>query len=448
MNPSCYERIITINEPYKEIFFQLLSDYPDSYNAFTVGEIYTVNKELQKIIEDLSSITQDKDIYYALFADVLNYRVGIKPNVYFNLFEKVLSNHILLQHIINNKGINSGFLSFIQVVGQKIIDLQTLMKNKQNYLALEKYKEILDICNNAGIELNLNDERFIEEVERRLPFHQGIYTSAYFRKILLTQKYNVDTMETDSFVYKESPYLPGIYLQKILYDMMHDYYLSTGAFYRQYNNEYAFYIFDGLTVVSYKYDDVPNIALCNDNLILMWQDRDFWAKVFDKSRSFSKKCFSVLNNGTKEQYRVKPLSLKKEMFNELGKSVIYVPEGCVGEALYQNITFLGEDINNMIARRFNVGANKKQSEVLTTDGNFFFKDPSRIDELNVKEPDKYVYFKSIKEKDASGRKKVISSLQYHAKKNPKKPSFAQTKSEVYFTGPELRGPVRLQYKDD
>ncbi|MDD2505447.1 MAG: hypothetical protein PHF21_04185, partial [Bacilli bacterium] len=281
----------------------------------------------------------------------------------------------------------------------------------------------------------------------------------YKKEVNKRKLFKEDSSDIKEFNYIKTASTESYIIQKSLHKIMLDYYTQTKYFFKLYNRDTYIYHLDNIIVYAYKYDNTPNIALKSGKLTLTWEDRDFWAKIFDPNIDYIEGNdfnYFIDSEEKTELYRLLALNFQSTpVIKKEGINYIYAPINHIEEAIYKTLTKnntipLDQKIKNqMILYGFNFENIKEK--LLTTDGSFYFKDPTIIDELEVENLEEHHYLNLLKsKKDKNSLNRSIASIISHSKKNPKK--VLEEKKVKKYPEKKLKyrnyDNIRLPYKDN
>ncbi len=445
-----------LSNKFKNFLLNLLDNYSDhNYRYISIGDAYNLVKDLYSLEKDLINSDFSEETYISfIYTYAKNFCLKEKNNIivwekfYKKLIKNTLFNSNNRRFFLELKDSETGIVDFIKRIAILIEELDILMKNNQNYLALKKYKEIIELCNIQGFDPNLLHNVNYKKLEEALEKRYSIYSPMRNLTTYLNQIKKRDLIEED-FVYVKNPNTESVMVQKLLHNVMQKYSESTGYFLKTFTRDIDLYYLNNLIVVSYRYDDVPKMILKKGQLELNWHDRDFWAKIFDSNVDYIEESsinYFIESDGTSEVYQVISTEFQKEIYKKLGSNVIYVPEKYLDEGIYKYLNKY--DPNNKLLHSLKIDDN--QNNLMTTDYKYYFKDPSIIDDLEVENLEEYKYLNLIKTKnDNKSRNKSIASIIAHSKKNPKELEIENKKSnyqkKLSYKSNEIKW---LPYKDD
>ena len=420
----------------------------------------TIDK-LKLLEEDISNININNEILEMIIYNIISRHCLTNEQLESSLFYKIFEDNFFRDQLKLIENPQSGIIYFLKGLTFEINELYQLIDDKKYYLGLKKHQDIINFCVYHGINKNLINDENEENLKVILDKHFNECDK-------LNNPYHFKNHIKDRFInefkkYDESDYkflitftLEGFYVQKILYKKMLEHYNQTKCLTYVYNRDINIYKINDLTVVAYRYDDIPKMILKSGDLELNWKDRDFWAVIFNKDTEFmpaDKDNYIILNEEQFASYKVISKTLINEAFYKLGNKVIFVPEDCIDEAV--NLFLTKNDIQRMdlftgseyTSLGFDFSSNN--SNLMTGDYIFFFKNPAFIDDLEVEKIEDYKYLDLIKKKETQkSRNKSISSIIAAAKKNPKK--FEEDKSKKKIYQPKTKYPKKYwtPYKDD
>ena len=410
-------------------------------NYLSVGEMYNILRKCEALAEDLKDITVSDKVYCYLFYQIMDPYCEFEFDLYKKLFQDTLFSDAFLTDVLASGNNQSGYISLMQTIGPAVAELKQYVASRQSYAALKKYREILKLCDLEGIRPGLSDEELQVEIDKRFHYTSWLSNIVRYKKAVANPVY-----PEDKDFYKNTHIYPTTYateiyaLRKYLYEIMQDYYKQTNCLLRPVIDGINIYYLGHIIIVAYDYDDIPDMILKKDRLILDWQTRDFWGKVFDPQMRFvgTKETHYLLNGEEPESYLVDARGFKKRPYNTLGQKVIYAPGAYIEEALYKGLTENGKmplDImSSLTLQDQGFDLDSVTDKLLTGDNIFFFKDPTLVDDLEVKNLDKYTHLGLIKTKtDPVARRRSIAAIRAATKKKPKQapPEHPQNNYQSY-----------------
>lgn len=442
-----------LSDKFKKCLLFLLNNYQDlDYGYITVGDAYFIVKDLLILEKDLINHEFKNDTYITfIYTYVKRYCLKEKDNiiVWKKMYETLIKNTILNKdnrnYFINLKKPESGIISFIKTISLLVEELNNLI-NKNDYISvLKKYNELIEICNTNGIEKDILDNT--EELTKILEIKYSIYSPLRNYKTFLKSINKRElTIENEygkeNFVHIKNSNPESIITQQLIHEKMLNYYKDTGYLLRPYKRDVNIYYLKNIAIVAYKYDDTPNMNLKKNKISLNWNDRDFWAKIFDKNVDYVEGNdinYFITDGDEHDLYKVVPTTFQDKFYESLGSNVIYTPEEYLDEALFKYLKhFNMENIYNI----------KNTDKLMTTDHKFYFKDPTLIDELLVENIEEYKYLNLIK--TSNSRNRTLGSIISHSKKNPKKEDIKQETKKAYSKKLSYNKPehIWLPYKDN
>ena len=423
------------------------------------SEFIEMIAKLKILEQDINNINIDDEALEMIIYNIVSRHCLKNEKLESALFYKLFEDNSFRNQLKLFENPQSGIVFFLKGLTYKIDDLYKLIADKKYYLGLKKHQEIITYCFYHGIDKNLvndkNDENLKEILNKHFNEFSLLNQPYYFKRHIKDRIVNEDEKYSEQdFKFLITRTLEGFYVQKILYEKMLEHYNKTNCLTYIYNRDINIYKINDITVVTYRYDDIPKMILKSGNLELNWNDRDFWAIIFDKDIEFKPEDtanYIILNGQQFSSYKVISKTFINKDFYKLADKVIFVPEDYIDEAmfLYLNNNY-PQGIDLFTRKDFeNLGFDfSENSNLLTGDYTFFFKDPTLIDELDVENIEDFKYLNLLKKKeDPKSRNKSIGSIKSAAKKNPKKPEENKNKMKIYIPKIEYSKKYWTPYKD-
>ena len=430
------------------------------YGNNSYGEFNETIAKLKFLEQDIINININNQTLEMIIYNIVNRHCLKNEELESALFYKFFEDNSFrnqLKLIINPQ---SGIIYFLKGLTSKIDDLYSLIAEKKYYLGLKTHQEIITYCLYHGIDKNLvdnkNEEKLTEILNKHFDEFSLINQPYHFKKHIKDRIINdYEKFSNQDFKFLIARSLEGFYVQKILYEKMLEHYNKTKCLTYIYNRDINIYKINDITIVAYRYDDIPKMILKSGDLELNWNDRDFWAVIFDQDVKFMSEDnnnYIIRNDEQFISYKVISKTFINQDFYKLGDKVIFAPEDYIDETVYLFLTknniqrmdlFMENEYKNL---GFDFKDNKN---LMTGDYTFFFKDPTLINELNVENFENYKYLSLLKnKKDSKSRNKSIGAIKAAAKKNPKKPEENKNKTKIY--KPKVKYPRKYwtPYKDD
>ena len=441
----------------------------DKDQYFSVGEYFEAVRKCEELCSDIRDLHVSDKLYCYLFYHILVMKCEYDIKIYTELFKSTLFNDNFRSKLMELKNDSSGIITFMKTLAPHVDELLELIEEDKGYKAVKQYKKIIELCNRDVIPEGLTDEEIKKELDKR--FFKTTFSNDLnnFKRRVKKPKFNPISEEYDKKkLVAAKTYAGEVFaFQKVLHAEMLEYHSKSKCIYNQMNDEFGIFHLGDVTLVTYKYDDAPDMVLKAYNLNLDWKTRDFWAKMFDPNIKFSDDPtvhYTIDGEDKKEMYMVVPRTfLKKPFRNLFGKKVIYAPEEYMDEALYLGLTENGKiSLDFEHYQKFEeLGFDYKYitDKLMSADHSFFFKDPSLIDELNVSNLDDFTHLGLIKTKtDPKSRNRCIAQIRAAAKKNPKRacgtekkpntPKSFRKERYLYPKPGDKDFKPRLPYKDD
>ncbi|MDD2208745.1 MAG: hypothetical protein PHG03_06005 [Bacilli bacterium] len=444
-----------LSNNFKNGIFNVLNKYQDKmYGYISVGDAYLIATSLAELEKDLINIKLDqKTIDAFVYASIKYYCDKEKDNIivwkemYERLFKDTLLNTINRVQILNIENPKTELVKYLKEAAVLTAELLDLMSLEKPYLVLKKYREIMNLCLYQGLDPSLlkNEEELKNRLEKKYSYYSKMRNPFEYRKIISQRKITLeDNFKADNFICFETPDCESYVIQYVMHLLMKEYYKKTGYFLRPLTRDIFLYYLKDITIVAYLYDDVPKMSLKSGRLYYNWDDPHFWAEVYNPKMDYiisDNFNYFIDDIDNPHIFKVVPLNFEKTFYKGLGKKVIFTPEKDIDEALFK---FLNH--TNDIKLLEQLELNSPESNNLMTSNNlFYFKDPTKIDMLEVENLEEHHYFNLIKSKiNEASRKKTIAYITAYSKKHPKKVEKTfQKKFTKNFT-PE----IRLPYKDN
>lgn len=452
-----------LSENFQSVFIKLFEKYQHPvYGHINIGEAIEITKVLMTLEKDLEKFNFDLKTYMAfVYYYVHQYLINDFKENNENIFLWERMYRILINDVIFNDdnrkrfleldNPQTGLMEYLKKVAVLLDELWTLIEQEKNYLATKKFQELIEVCNNYGINPDLlekgNENKLREALERRFPKSHILSYPHKYRKHL--KKRSVSHMELkftpNDFVYYETFEKLTFMIQRQIYaSFMHEFYYRTDYFVKPLNRNINLYYLDDLVVVAYRFDNDPNMALLDNQTILTWNDPGFWGTIFNFKKDFENKgqnkhYIEELN----KKYIIEPITFKDSLFRTLGKNVIFAPEKYLDEAVFKYAI-----VNKCLDKYQEAGLNTNNitNKLLTCNYQFYFKDPTLVDELEVENLGDYKYLEMIRAADATGeeRKRTIAGIKGLMKKNPQKVVSVDTSKS---NQRQLSFEPRLPYKN-
>ncbi len=464
------QRIINnsnLSKILKEQVYILFEEYLNTYVYISVGDINEIIQELQLLEKDLNKVTIDNETLKAIVYTFLKrYLIKKKYNketdthdpvwerFYQTIIENTVLNNFNRKYFLTLENPNTSIIDFINKSSVLVDELFELMKNEQSFLVLKKYQEILEFCNYLGIDPKIftDEEKLKQAINKKFSIYSSINLKTYKEQVKRRTLSKKTSFKPDDFIYNINDCLETNMLHKQLHEIIKKYYQKTKFIMRPYNKNINLYYLNNIVVVAYRYDDVPNTSLKSGNLTLTYKDRDFWTKVFNPNIDYVEGGsinYFIDTEEEQEHYRVQSQTFDTTFFQSLGTKVIFTPEEYLEEAIYKSLT---ENDNLPLDQKYikklesyGLNFNNKTNNLMTSNYSFFFKDPTKVDDLEVENIEEYQYLNMIKSKtDPKSRKRCIITLSTLSKKDPKKPEPATKKTKYY----QKKINVQLPYKDN
>lgn len=443
----------TLKNNTKLITIDILDNNIDNiYGNNSVGDFFQSIRSLKVLENDLSKTNLNKNIYKMLIFNVIKKHCYKNEELESSLIRTFFDDKYFREQLQLIENPQTRIICFLKGLIPLIEDYYKYINNNI-YSALKIYHEILTFCLYEGIDKNLlNDEvKLKETLEAHFSDTNLLRLPFYFKKQI-----NDKNIKEDNFKYIKTGTTESYYVQKILHEKMINLKEKTGCMTYVYNRDINIYKINDLVIVTYRYDDVPNMILKKNDLELNWNDRDFWAKIFDKDINFvtDKSINYFIENEEFEIYKVVPKTFDKDYFKNLGSNVVFAPQKHMDDALYlyftENNTINIDTKKIKQLEKFGVPLKDNNNpNLMASDNSFFFIDPTKIDELDVEDINDYKYLSLLKcKEDQKSRNKSIASIKTAAKKNPKTPEEKKLKNNKPYVKKYSNKQIWLPYKDN
>ncbi|MDD4187992.1 MAG: hypothetical protein PHX04_04440 [Bacilli bacterium] len=447
----------SLSKNFKYLALNLLNNYQDNEHGYIcVGDAYAIISTLKEIEKDLTGINLDQKIIESfIFTSIKDYCVNEKDNIiiwknmYETLIKDSLLNSINRNQILNIENPNSQIVSYLKKMAILVTELLDLMSLDRPYLVLKKYREIIELCAYQGLDSSLLEKANEEELKNILKkkyseYSRMKYVEIYRKTVNERKVSSEEEFKQDNFVYFKTPDFESYTVQYMMYLLMKEYYKKTGFFARPLTRDIFLYYLKDTTVVAYLYDNVPKMSLKTGKLSYTWDDPHFWATVFNQEIDYVEDNnfnYFIDNAENTQLFKVIPLTFENIFYKSLGKKVIFTPEKDMDEAIFKS---LSQTDDKDILKQLEV-KNFERNNLMTSNNSFYFRDPTKVDLLEVENLEKHYYLKMIKIKTKeTSRKRVIAWIISYCKKNPKQEEVSLKKKYIKNYPKE----IRLPYKDN
>lgn len=445
----------TLSNSFKNAIFNVLNKYQDEiYGYISVGEAYLLAASLTELEKDLKDINLDqKTIDAFVYSSIKYYCVKEKDDVivwkdmYERLFKDTLLNTINRVQILNIENPNSELVKYLKEAAVLTAELLDLMSLEKPYLVLKKYREIMNLCLYQGLDPSLlkkeNEEELKNRLEKKYSYNSKMRNSFEYRNTVSQRKITFeDNFKADNFICFETLDVESNMLQYVMYLLMKKYYEKTGYFLRPLTRDIFLYYLKDITMVAYLYDDVPKMSLKSGKLSYTWDDSHFWAEVYNPKMDYIiSDDFNYFIDDVDDPhiFKVVPLNFEKPFYKGL-KKVIFTPEKDIDEALFKSLNYAN---NIELLKQFEL--DPTSNNLMTSNNSFYFRDPTKVDILEVENLEEHHYLNLIKNKtNETSRKRSISSITAYSKKHPKK---SEKPFQKQYTK-KIASDIRLPYKDN
>lgn len=444
----------SLNINTKNIAVDILKNNIDNmYGNNSVGDFSQSIKNLKILESDLISTNINKNILEMLIFNVMRKHCNKNEELESTLIKTFFDDKNFREQLKFIENPQTRIISFLKGLVPLIDNFYNQININDIYSALKKHHEILDYCLYDGIDKSLlnNDQKLKETLEKQFNETNLLRLPFYFKKQINDKIIKED--KENNFKYIQTGTSESFYVQKILHEKMINLHQKNGCMTYIYDRNINIYKINDFIIVTYRYDNVPNMVLKKNNLELNWNDRDFWAKIFDKDINFvtDKSVNYFIENEELEFYKVVPKTFNK-YFNKLGNNIMFTPERYMDDAIYLYFTENNALNSDSVTKKYleKIGIPlipNKNLNLMTSDNSFFFIDPTKIDDLEVEDINDYKYLALLKCKDEKSRNKSIAHIKAAAKKNPKKPELKKEKYNPYIKKYQNK-QIRLPYKDN
>lgn len=445
-----------LSNNFKNGIFNVLNKYQDEiYGYISVGEAYLIAASLAELEKDLKDINLDqKTIDAFVYSSIKYYCVKEKDDVivwkemYERLYTDTLLNTINRVQILNIENPTSELVKYLKEAAVLTAELLDLMSLEKPYLVLKKYREIMNLCLYQGLDPSLlkkeKEEELTNRLEKKYSYNSKMRNAFEYRKTINQRHITFeDNFKADNFICFETFDAPSNMLQYVMYLLMKEYYKKTGYFLRPLTRDIFLYYLKDITVVAYLYDDVPKMSLKSGNLSYTWDDPHFWAAVYNPKMDYiisDNFNYFIDDIDDPHIFKVVPLNFEKPFYKGLGKKVIFTPEKDIGEALFK---FLSHTNDIKVLEQLELDNNS--NNLMTSNNSLYFRDPTKIDMLEVENLDNHHYLKLLKAKtNEASRKRAVCSITTYSKKHPKK---SEKPFQKQYTK-KIASDIRLPYKDN
>lgn len=295
----------------------------------------------------------------------------------------------------------TGVLRFLKGLVPLTEELYDNLENKQYFPMLRSHEQIIDYSLHYGINKKIinDDQKLTKELSLRFRKFNELRNIITFRKVINKREV---ISEDKTFRYYRTLTSEGYYVQKYLNNKMLKNLPETKASFRLFTNSMNIYNLSGLSIFTYRYDDTPKMILKSENYEYDFNDREFWTKIFDMD-FLGKNNIHYFNEDNFEMYKVVPKLYNNQKYKNYNNKVIIIPNEYIDEGLK---IARNKDYNN--------------PDLFTGDKYFYFKDPTKIENLSLEKPENYPYIELLKEKEnKEARKRSLSALKGASTKNPK-----------------------------
>lgn len=360
----------------------------------------TVSK-LEILEKDINNLgIEDELLTYVVF-NVIKSHCRENPNLEKGLIDTFFQNDFLRIKLKFMDEPQTGVLRFLKGLVPLTENLYENFNNKKYFDMLRSHEQIVEYSLYYGINKEIidNDQKLSQELFSRFPKFNRLRDIDVFRKI--TNRRYVLTEE--NFRYYNTLTSEGYYVQKYLNDQMFKNKDITKATFRIFTNGMNIYNIGGLSIFTYRFDDIPKMILKDENYEYGFNDREFWTKIFNMDFVGSNN-IHYFNEDTFEMYKVVPKLYNNKNYKYYNNKVVIIPNEYIDDGLKIS---RDKDYNN--------------PNLFTGDKYFYFKDPTKVENLVIENPNNYPYIELLKSKeDKEARKRSISALKGAATKNPKK----------------------------
>lgn len=451
-----------LSDNFKQAFLSLFNKYQDKYGYLKIGEAGEIIANLQTLDKDLKNFDCNFNTYMAfVYCYAKRYCVndykdenGEDISLWDRMFRILINNTIMFEdkrkYFMELDNPQNDVVRYLKKVAILFDELLTLVFQNKEYLAVKKYHELIELCNRDGLDESLlekgNEKELLVALEKKYSLFSPLRNPIVYRNQVNKRKVikEKDFAPYNFVCYETINTLSYMLLKLIHSSLMREFYFRTGYFIRPYNRDINLYFLDDLVVVAYRYDDVPTMVLLDNQTILTWNDPGFWGTIFNFKKDFENKgqnkhYIEELN----KKYIIEPITFKDSLFRTLGKNVIFAPEKYLDEAVFKYAI-----VNKCLDKYQEAGLNTNNitNKLLTCNYQFYFKDPTLVDELEVENLGDYKYLEMIRAADATGeeRKRTIAGIKGLMKKNPQKVVSVDTSKS---NQRQLSFEPRLPYKN-
>ncbi len=390
-------------EPIPERYVRYINNLipQNENNGLTNNIIATICLQLAK---DFEALGFNEGLLYFLFYRVV-YNYYDLPKISYEEAYNAIKEAICTEEFakrIKSYNPQSDFFIVFKRLYDDIDELEILLYEDKKYLALKKYRDILIRISEEAIDHTMSDKELAEELNKRLPIPYNNLKN--YRRRMANKTFNAFKYpkEHPSSVVKVPGYSLGCHLlQNYLINLMQKYYQKTGYYYHPIDGNLEYFVLSRISVITYRYDDTFTPYFQVGNKELTFKDYGFWAI-----------CLSPDFKPEKIKQTINP-AFKDNHYGDL----IIAPYEYMEEALikYANGNNYDGMTDSLFARELLTSIGMPDDTPITdklkTNGKMFYKDFSKVDEIEVKDLSVYPTLERLQsEKTPEERNKYIRGL--------------------------------------
>lgn len=319
---------------------------------------------------------------------------GLKPltkETIFEMLDKLFEDKKFINRISSSNP-ESEFFSVIKDIMPYYLEFQKYINNNDGYNAVILYEQIVKYLNNETLDNKKEDELQAECLKRyNFPFNDvDTYRLRMLSKTYKKQSnYDIEKLYDKGF-YSYTCYLLSVYF----HEKMLNFYKKSGYIYTRFNDEYAFFKFKNIGILTYVHDDSVRLSINGFDS----SRYEFWALLFKNS-------YAKINVDLEMMWSINfkgDLLVAPRDFME--EAVIKYLMGKTGETSFTDnfMTILNKvGIPNIYCTL---------NELSSNDNKVFFVNPRKFDRLNMNNIEKFPTLKRLLEKDEEEKDQYIKKI--------------------------------------
>lgn len=395
----------------KVIFYEPIPERYERYinNLIPQNEVNThinniIATKCTELAKDFDALGFNETLLYMLFYKVVAsyyYIPKISYDDAYRAIEEATCNEKFAKRLKNYFPQSDFFLVFKRLFDD-IDELEILLYKGKKYLALKKYRDILLKISEDVVDKSMSKDDIDKELKARLPFpYNNVknYQRRMANKIFKVYNY---PKEHPLSVVKSPGYSLGCdMIQDFLIDFMLRYQKRTGYYYHPIDDNLEYFVFNNISVITYRYDDSFEPYFQVGNKKLTFKDYGFWALALSPDFKPEKLRHTI------------SYSFKAQKSGE----ILFAPYEYMEEAIikYANGDSYDGMTDSIFAREFlsKIGMSEDTpiTDNLITNGKIYFKKPINIEDIKVKDISAYPTLEKLKSfSSLEERNKYIKSL--------------------------------------